>query len=223
MSFFTDCGNLATLASLAAVSLLAGERPAQAILNYYIYESGGNVTVETSGSLNVSSPISTTNECSFSGAIVSQASALCTGLNAVLNGYALQSPASFGGTAFILGASAVAGISTGLEGLSSQAFYIEPIYVNNDPIISSATFNNQTLAGLGFTTPGLVGTWKLTSTGDTINVCVGNPGSPCASPAEVPGPLPLFGAAAAFGYSRRLRRRVSLSRVVPNPADSLSV
>jgi hypothetical protein len=43
------------------------------------------------------------------------------------------------------------------------------------------------------------------------------------SPAEVPGPLPLFGAAAAFGYSRRLRRRVSLSRVVPNPADSLSV
>jgi hypothetical protein len=29
--------------------------------------------------------------------------------------------------------------------------------------------------------------------------------------AEVPGPLPLFGAAAAFGWSRRMRRRISVS------------
>jgi hypothetical protein len=29
-----------------------------------------------------------------------------------------------------------------------------------------------------------------------------------ASPASVPGPLPLFGAGAAFGWSRRLRRRI---------------
>jgi hypothetical protein len=29
-------------------------------------------------------------------------------------------------------------------------------------------------------------------------------------PASVPGPLPLFGAAAAFGWSRRLRRRIKL-------------
>jgi hypothetical protein len=33
-----------------------------------------------------------------------------------------------------------------------------------------------------------------------------------ASPAGVPGPLPLFGAAAAFGWSRRLRRRVQPAR-----------
>ena len=31
-----------------------------------------------------------------------------------------------------------------------------------------------------------------------------------ASPTAVPGPLPLFGAAAAFGVSRRLRRRIQL-------------
>jgi hypothetical protein len=30
-------------------------------------------------------------------------------------------------------------------------------------------------------------------------------------PAPVPGPLPFFGAAAAFGMSRRLRRRIKLS------------
>jgi hypothetical protein len=33
-------------------------------------------------------------------------------------------------------------------------------------------------------------------------------------PGVVPGPVPLFGAAAAFGYSRRLRRRVALSREI---------
>jgi hypothetical protein len=32
-----------------------------------------------------------------------------------------------------------------------------------------------------------------------------------ASPPAVPGPLPLFGAAAAFGMSRRLRRRITLN------------
>jgi hypothetical protein len=29
---------------------------------------------------------------------------------------------------------------------------------------------------------------------------------------ETPGPLPLFGAAAAFGFSRRLRQRIQLSK-----------
>lgn len=32
-------------------------------------------------------------------------------------------------------------------------------------------------------------------------------------PSSVPGPLPLFGAAAAFGYSRRLRKRLAGTRV----------
>jgi hypothetical protein len=32
-----------------------------------------------------------------------------------------------------------------------------------------------------------------------------------ASPAPAPGPLPLFGAAAAFGFSRKLRKRIKLA------------
>ena len=35
--------------------------------------------------------------------------------------------------------------------------------------------------------------------------------TPYASPAAVPGPLPLFGVAAAFGYSRKLRQRIKCS------------
>ena len=48
-------------------------------------------------------------------------------------------------------------------------------------------------------------------------VCpTGDPGCdppPFTPPDEVPGPLPLFGAAAAFGYSRKLRRRLQDSRL----------
>jgi len=66
--------------------------------------------------------------------------------------------------------------------------------VNGTPIVSSATFNNSTLAGLGFTTTGLIG---LT---------------------EVPGPLPLLGAGAAFAYSRRIRRRIATSQATPPQA-----
>jgi hypothetical protein len=84
-------------------------------------------------------------------------------------------------------------------------FGIAPGYINGTPIISSATFNGQSLAGLGFNTPGVVATWSLDTTNDTINVVIGPPPA-----AAVPGPLPLLGAGAAFGFSRRLRRRVAL-------------
>jgi hypothetical protein len=214
---------LSALAPLAAVTILAGERPAHAILNYYIYESGSNVIVETAGSLNLPSPTDS-SRCSFNGALLSSDAIICTGEDAQINGYALQASGGFGGTAILVPASAVSGISTGLIGNANPPrFYIDPLYVNNTPIISNSTFAGQTLAGLGFSTPGLIGTWNLVSTGDAINVCVAGPGSPCgASPSAVPGPLPLFGAAAAFGYSRRLRRRVSLNRSTSPSAPSIS-
>ncbi|MEB3167830.1 MAG: hypothetical protein VKK97_03770 [Synechococcaceae cyanobacterium] len=36
-----------------------------------------------------------------------------------------------------------------------------------------------------------------------------------APPAGVPAPLPLFGAGAAYGWSRRLRRRLSNPKALP--------
>ena len=71
--------------------------------------------------------------------------------------------------------------------------------------------NKNLATDFGISTTGLLGTWTLQSDGngdgytanDTINLIVGAP--PVAS---VPGPLPLFGAGAAFGWSRKLRRRI---------------
>jgi len=81
-------------------------------------------------------------------------------------------------------------------------FAIDSTYVSGDPIISRATFSGKTLADFGWTpSTGLLGTWTLTGTADTINVRVFNP---------VPGPLPLLGVGAAYGFSRRLRQRIRL-------------
>ncbi|MFN7900745.1 MAG: hypothetical protein ACK5N0_13995 [Synechococcaceae cyanobacterium] len=94
-------------------------------------------------------------------------------------------------------------------------FGIDSNYISGDPISSSATFNNTTLTGLGFTiTSGEIGVWTLQPYGssdpytayDKIKVVLG---APPASPAPVPGPLPLLGVGSAFGFSRRLRRRAA--------------
>ena len=46
--------------------------------------------------------------------------------------------------------------------------------------------------------------------------------APGPSPASVPGPLPLFGATAAFGWSRRLRRRTLQTSKQPAPDTTLT-
>jgi hypothetical protein len=76
--------------------------------------------------------------------------------------------------------------------------------VSGTPIFSRSTFSNRTLAELGFTTESPIGTWTLrdTTTADKIQVVV----------SQVPGPLPLVGAAAAFGWSRTLRRRIATAK-----------
>jgi hypothetical protein len=188
----------------AAAALLLNPGRAEAILTYNIFETGGNVVVQTNGSLNLPSDSASLLRCSPSavGLIVSAQALICTGPNTSNPGHQISGPPTFDGTNARNLASSVSGITTGLGG-TVGAFLIGPGYTNNAPIVSSATFNNTTLAGLGFTiSSGLIGTWTLAGTGDTINVVLG-------PPAAVPGPLPLFGAAAAFGWSRTLRRRLA--------------
>lgn len=48
------------------------------------------------------------------------------------------------------------------------------------------------------------------------------PRSHYTAPAPVPGPLPLFGAAAAFGFSRKLRKRIQESRLTDGSCQPLA-
>lgn len=81
--------------------------------------------------------------------------------------------------------------------ISADIFYInafgESLFLGNEgsysPEVVNALFDN-----IDFDT-------------SSSNSLIFTPASP-ASPASVPGPLPVFGAGAAFGWSRRLRRRI---------------
>jgi hypothetical protein len=200
------------LAAPAALLLSQGE--AKAILTYNIFESGGNVVVQTSGSLDLTGAIFGTGptSCGSAGRILSIFAHICTGPGVDNQYYYITGPTSFNGTVNIEPASSVTGISTYL---SSDFIQIDPTYTSNTPIVSSATFNGTTLLGLGFTTTGLIGTWTLDETSESIQVIIGAPTPPGAT---VPGPLPLLGAGAAFGWSRRLRKRITAPLITPPQA-----
>ncbi len=177
--------------------------PAKAVLACNIYESLGNLVVETSGSLNLT-PTSPGPICGFNGALVSSIAGICTGTSVLARSYVISGPSSFPGTALLLPASSVSGIATAFDG-SQNIFIIDPSYVFGTPIISNAIFNGKTLADIGLTpASGLLDTWTLTGTSETIKVNV------------VPGPLSLVGVGAAFGFSRRLRQRIQRSQAVAN-------
>jgi hypothetical protein len=199
----------------APAALLLGQEQAQAVLTYNIFESAGNVAVQTSGSLNLTGatvgPQPETEGCT-PGGITSSVAAICTGLRNNIRQYVISGPSAFNGSGATQNASSVSGINTIIVGIVNS-FAIDSTYVSTTPIVSSATFNGQTLASLGFTTTGLIGTWSLVGTSETINVILGNPPA-----AAVPGPLPLFGAAAAFGWSRRLRKRIAAPLSTPPQA-----
>jgi hypothetical protein len=196
---------LSALTSIGISGILATELPAQAVLTYYVYEptGSGNVIIETAGSLNLPTPVATgSGGCPTNGGVFTALAIICSGPGSLFDEFSISGPPSFG----VLGpliADSSSGILAGLNG-DMQLFGIPSSYSNGTPIISSSTFSMTTLAALGFTTPGLLGTWTLAGTGDTIEVRVAAPPAPPTS--ATPGPLPILGAAAAFGSVRKLRR-----------------
>ena len=196
------CRRLSPLLA-APAALLLSQGQAKAVLTYNIFESGGNVVVQTNGSLVFTgagpasrNPLS----CGANGIIQSSRGTLCTGSNADLPGYRITGPTTFDGSISV-GGQGISGISTFLYGLE-QGFYIDSSYVAGTPIVSGATYFGTTLSQLGFTkSSGLYGIWSLNGTSESIQIVL-------EAPPGVPGPLPLFGAGAAFGWSRKLRRRI---------------
>lgn len=72
-------------------------------------------------------------------------------------------------------------------------------------------------------------TGSVIGTSDKVGGTICTPGTPYCTPPgggpgdEVPGPVPLLGAAAAFGYSRRIRRRITAGSRNSSSQDSLSI
>jgi hypothetical protein len=199
----------------ASASLLLCQGQAKAALTYNIFESSGNVVIQTSGNLNLPGaiPQGSPASCPFPGFLMPYYAVICTGPNEVVNYYAISGTTTLSSGGTLYEGSSVSGIPTMLSG--GGIFGLPATYVSETPIVSSATFANQTLASVGFTiSSGLIGSWILTGTTETIQVFLGPP----APSAPVPGPLPLLGAGAAFGWSRRLRRRITSPLITPPQA-----
>jgi len=193
----------------ASASLLLCQGQAKAVLTYNIFESSGDVIIQATGNLNLPAAIGS-DRCYADGGISSANTIICTGPDSILNIYGITGPTSFDGTAFDGGGTSASLISTYIvgdgDGFVPDGFGISSGFISGDPIFSSSTFAGQTLASLGFTfSSGLLGSWTLNGTGDTIQAFLG----PASPPSAVPGPLPLLGAGAAFGWSRRLRKRIA--------------
>ena len=205
----------------ASAALLLSQGQAKAILNVNIFDDGPNLKITVQGSLSQLGTQVGSIICPINGALFGQStsgSALCTGPASGGPTFSLTGPLGFGGNGF-LSANQVQGPGfimitqsfTNNNGNNFPPSYgINPTYTLNQPFFSSATFNGKSLASQGFTATGLVGSWSITGTSEFINVYIG--------PASVPGPLPLLGVGAAFGWSRRLRKRISSPLSTPPQA-----
>ena len=204
---------------VAPAALLLSQGQAKAVLTYNIFESGGDVVVQTSGSLNLPLTSIGSAHCGTDGGLLSSFAVICTGPQGNLALYGITGSPSFNNGFVARGVgSSVSATSTYLVGGSNPllipvGFSISFGYISGSPIVSTSTFTGRTLSSLGFTiNSGLLGSWTLNGTGDTIQAFLGPP------TAAVPGPLPLFGAAAAFGWSRRLRKRIAAPLSTPPQA-----
>jgi hypothetical protein len=199
-------------------SFILNQTSAKADLNINIYDDGPNLQILVTGSL---SALGTSRgqdfSCGGQGALTeSPRSVICSGgtlgVNDSVTSYFISGPVGFGSTASLSGlADYLSGLSFALvaEDGDDAGYGISSSYILGQPFLSSATFNNTSLASQGFTTSGLVATWTINGTSESINLFID-------PPAEVPGPLPLLGAGAAFGWSRRLRRRMTTSVITPS-------
>lgn len=198
----------AALALLAATSL----QPAKAENMFYniVEAADGLIQVYADGQLDLDgAQLLGVDSCGDAGAIVSSSAVICTGPDEFVTTYSLSGPSSFAGSVN-MEAIAVAGIPIGISGALGY-FLIDGSYQSGTNLYSTATFNGP-LQAAGFTTTGLLGTWTIDGTGSLIQVVV----TPYTPPEPVPGPLPMLGVAAAFGYSRRLRRRITASQATPS-------
>jgi hypothetical protein len=84
----------------APAALLLGQGQAKAVLTYNIFQSGNDVVIQASGSLNLANPKGPTYRCGRNGLLISSLAVICTGNDNPVPGtnlyYDITGPASFG-------------------------------------------------------------------------------------------------------------------------------
>jgi hypothetical protein len=186
------------VAAFTSAALNAGQ--ADALVVYEFIQQGSDVVLNVSGSVSSASTFFLSS--GFGNSLVPSLALIQPRNLSDIPAWNMNGPSNFGSGSTI-GFTSYSGTSASLLG------FIDVLAIENytlgSPIFGSGLFAGQTLASLGLnsTTPGLLASWTINGSSETVEVRVGSP-----APSSVPGPLPLFGAAAAFAQSRRLRARL---------------
>jgi hypothetical protein len=190
---------------------------AQAVLNIYLFDdTKGNLTIEAHGTLQLGTDFGSGGGCS-SGAPPAFIIPTDNALNLCADNqlfYSIEvAPGATThqpwGTDNSQQSGTFSGSDFGLEG--DGAYTFQTTLTSGALFNSTATFSPFSISSLGLdVNSGLLAKYQIKQTKDIINLYVDAPPDP--PPANVPAPLPFAGAAAAFGWSRRLRRRISLKR-----------
>lgn len=128
----------------------------------------------------------------------------------------ITGPENFGtGSGFNLGlstdsASNAVYLCINTSNCNGQFIYLPSTYLSGNSISSTTIFSSSTLASLGLVPKSsFEWTWGAGAPSQTLRLDI----------EPVPAPLPLFGAASAYGWSRRLRRRIR-NRVAVAPGST---
>jgi hypothetical protein len=198
-------------ASTTATALvLATPQPAEAVLVFNIIEQATSITIKGTGST------TTPNTGSSVDGNSTTARFFTGSQNQIVSGdpanrglrYRLSGPTSFGTSPV----GPIIANSTSEDfirfNVMSSLLGLPNGYVSGASLSTTAFYASRTLADLGITPNfrGSLGTWDVVNASgvkfDEVQLAV------------VPGPLPILGAGVAFGFSRRLRRRISESKSV---------
>ncbi len=119
--------------------------------------------------------------------------------------YEITGPAGFGTNNVAGGIVTTSGTKIVLYAANNQ-LWLPAGFTAGTSINATTTQLNATFANTGLTSPS---NFEWTLNGTTEKIFLNVVSAPAPGPSSVPGPLPLLGAGAAFGFSRRLRSRLS--------------
>jgi hypothetical protein len=185
------------------VAAFASSGSAKASVTYEFIQQGSDVVMNVSGSVSAARTSNVTSAFDSNPLLLTRLALKTTKTSPNIPSWDLNGGPSSLGSGENINFRSYPGTSTFLIGFL-DSFAIEN-YTLGSPISGSGLLAGQTLAslGFGFTAPGLLASWNITGSSETVEVRIGS-----TAPSSVPGPLPLFGAAAAFAHSRRLRARL---------------
>ena len=206
---------VALAGSVLALGVAGVPNRADALLLYTIRQVGSDVVVTggSQGTVDLS-PLTPGAADTNSAEIVSGEGALGTGpdLAPLVTYSGISGPTSFGSDTIGYPGDSFDSDSNSVYLLASIGkIYLPTGYTGSGAISSTTTFSGTSLAVLGLTpNTSIVWTWGTGGPDRTFQLDI----------EPVPAPLPVLGAASAFGWSRRLRRRIrgrAAHASAPNP------